>query len=86
MLKFIRFTRGIFGFIAIWQIFGLLPVAGWLKNLSGVTAEMWVFLAIKLFALFVFAVPFFLLRTLINNLHYKKFGTSHPALASKWSF
>ena len=86
MLNFLRFIRGIFGIVAIWQVFGLLPVAGWLKNLGGVTAEMWVFLAIKLFALFVFTVPFFALRTLINHLHSKKFGTPHPALASKWSF
>ncbi len=85
MYTVLRIIRGIAGFIAGWQIFGLLPVIGWLSNLSATTGGMWAIALVKALILVVFGAIFFGLRSLINNLHTKRHGIPHPALAGRWS-
>jgi hypothetical protein len=86
MVGLVRIFRGFCGVVAILQVFGLLPVLSWLQNIGAVTAEMWIFLAIKLVALAAFAALFFGLRPLVHWLHMRKYGSPHPSLESIWSF
>ena len=43
--------RVIGGLIAIWQIFGLIPVLSWLKSIDSVTSGMWIAVLVKLIVL-----------------------------------
>jgi hypothetical protein len=72
MYMLLRIIRGISGFIAGWQIIGLLPIFGWWQNIESVTSEMWALVIFKLFVLLVFGAIFFALRAPINKLHKKK--------------
>lgn len=81
----LRIIRGIVGFIAAWQIVGLLPVIGWLSNLGATTGGMWAIAFVKAIILIVFGAAFFGLRLLINRLHTKQHGNSHPVMTGRWS-
>jgi hypothetical protein len=81
----LRIIRALFGFIAAGQLLGLLPVIGWLSNLSATNGGMWVIVVVKVFILLVFGGTFFWLRTLINKLHTKKHGMPHPTLHTRWT-
>ena len=85
MYTVLRLIRGIVGFIAGWQVLGLLPVAGWISNLGATTIEMWFVVFIKILAMLIFGAAFFWLRALINNQHIKQYGVPHPALTKRWS-
>lgn len=78
-----RIIRALFGFIAGWQILGLLPVIGWLSNLSATTGGMWAIVFVKALVLLIFGGIFFWLRPLINKLHTKKHGK--PRMYTQWT-
>jgi len=59
MLMTLRIFRVIVGFIAIWQVIGLLPVLTWFSNLSAVTANMLAFVVGKSFFLLIFSTTFY---------------------------
>ena len=80
----LRFIRALFGFIAGWQIIGLLPVIGWLSNLSATNGGMWAVVFVKALIFLMFGGIFFWLRTLINKLHTKKHGKPHPTMYTQW--
>jgi hypothetical protein len=81
----LRVIRAVFGFMAAWQILGLLPVVGWLQNIESASGGMWAIALVKIVMLLVFGTIFYGLRALINKLHFKKHGTQHPALVGRWS-
>ena len=85
MYSTLRIIRGIVGFIAGWQIVGLLPIIGWLSNLEATNGGMWAIALLKALVLLVFGGIFFGLRALINKLHTKQHGIPHPAMTGKWS-
>ena len=81
----LRVVRALIGFIAGWQIFGLLPVIGWLSNLNATTGGMWAIVFVKAIILLIFGAMFFWLRTIINKLHSKKHGKPHPTMHTQWT-
>lgn len=85
MFGLLRFIRGFFGFIAVWQVLGLLPVLSWLQNLSAVNGNMMYILVVKLFFMAISLGAFFGLRSLINKLYMKRHNTQHPALVKPWA-
>lgn len=85
MFGLLRFIRGFFGFIAAWQVLGLLPVLSWLQDLSAVNGNMMAILVMKLLFMAMSFGAFFDLRFLINKLHTKRHGTQHPALVKAWA-
>lgn len=85
MFGLLRFIRGFFGFIAGWQVLGLLPVLSWLQNLSAVNGNMMGILVVKLFFMALSLGAFFGLRSLINKLYMKRHNTQHPALVKPWA-
>ena len=85
MYILLRLVRGFFGFVAAWQVLGLLPVLSWLQDIGAVNGNMMAILAVKILALAMSFGAFFSLRTLINKLHIKRHGTQHPALEKKWA-
>lgn len=85
MFGLLRFIRGIFGFIAAWQVLGLLPVLSWLQDLGAVNGNMMAILVVKLLFMALSFGAFFGLRVLINELHLKRYGIKHPALVKKWA-
>jgi hypothetical protein len=85
MYTLIRLVRGFFGFVAAWQVLGLLPVLSWLQDIDAVNGNMMAILVVKILAMAMSFGAFFVLRTLINNLHMKRHGTQHPALIKKWA-
>ena len=85
MYILLRLVRGFFGFIAAWQVLGLLPVFSWLQDIDAVNGNMMAILVVKILAMGMSFGVFFILRTLINKLHMKRHGTQHPALIKKWA-
>ena len=85
MYILLRLLRGFFGFIAAWQVLGLLPVFSWLQDIDAVNGNMMAILVVKILAMGMSFGVFFILRTLINKLHMKRHGTQHPALIKKWA-
>lgn len=81
----LRVIRAICGFVAAWQVVGLLPVIGWLSNLSATTGGMWAFVFFKLLVMLIFGLAFFWLRALINRLNMNKHGRPHPAMYTQWT-
>ena len=53
MAIILRVIKGIFWVIYAWQIFTLLPVLTWIKDLSAVTGEMWAGFGIKITVLII---------------------------------
>lgn len=68
MSTVIRFFRVIVGLIAIWQVFGLLPIFTWLSNLHAVTVGMWITVAIKSFFMILFGGIYFWLEKFRNRI------------------
>ena len=58
MLKTIHALRIVIGFIAAWQILGLLPVLSWLGNLDSTTGDMWAIAFIKFVVLLISSAIF----------------------------
>lgn len=85
MFGLLRLIRGFFGFFAVLQVFGLLPVLSWLQDLGAVNAKMMALLVVKLLFMALSIGAFFGLRELINKLHIKRHGIQHPALVNKWA-
>ena len=85
MYTLLRLVRGFFGFVAAWQVLGLLPVLSWLQDINAVNGNMMAILVVKILAMAMSFGAFFVLRTLINKLHTKRHGTQHPALLKKWA-
>lgn len=84
MFGLLRLIRG-FGFIAVWQVLGLLPVLSWLQDLGAVNGNMMAILVVKLFFMALSFGAFFGLRVLTHKLHIKRHGIQHPALVKKWA-
>ena len=40
MFGLLRLIRGIFGFVAAWQVLGLLPILSWLQDLGAVNGNI----------------------------------------------
>lgn len=60
MLTTLRILRGIVGFIAIWQVIGLLPIfTNWLPNLSSTTGNMWAIAILKLLVLAISGAAYY---------------------------
>jgi hypothetical protein len=85
MFGLLRFIRGFFGFIAAWQVLGLLPVLSWLQDPASVNGNMMAMLVVKLLMMVLSVGAFFGLRALINKLHIKRHGIKHPSLEKKWA-
>ena len=85
MFGLLRLIRGFFGFIAAWQVLGILPVLSWLQDLGAVNGNMMAILLVKLLFMALSFGAFFGLRALINKLHIKRHGIQHPALVKKWA-
>ena len=85
MYLVLRIVRAVCGLIAALQIFGLLPVLGWLQNLGAVTGDMWAVVVAKLLLLFVFGGIFFGLRSIINRSYLKAHGASNQTRIGLWS-
>lgn len=82
----LRLIRGFAGFIAGWQIVGLLPILSWIANYNPAAdiENITTIIVMKsLSALLCFSV-FFGLRSVINKLHLKRHGVQHPALVKRW--
>jgi hypothetical protein len=58
MLKTIHALRIVTGFIAAWQIVGLLPVLSWLGNIESTTGDMWAIAFIKTVVLLICSALF----------------------------
>lgn len=85
MFGLLRVIRGIFGFIAAWQVLGLLPILSWLQDIDTVNGNMMAILMVKLLFMVLSFGAFFVLRVLINKLHIKRHGIEHPALVKEWA-
>lgn len=85
MFVLLRIVRGFFGMVAALQIFGLIPVLGWISSPDDITGNMMAILTIKFIVLMVAGAVFFGMRLLINSIYKKKHGSPHPSLASKWA-
>ena len=85
MFGFLRFIRGICGFLFAMQIIGLFPVLTWLQQPDAITGNMLAQVFIKVVASAIFGALFFWLRNLINRLYAKKHGTMHPDLVKQWA-
>ena len=59
MLMTLRILRVIAGFVAIWQIIGLLPVLTWFSNVNAITGKMLAFVVAKLIVLLIFSTTFY---------------------------
>lgn len=60
MLMTLRILRGIAGFIAVWQVIGLLPVlTNWLPNASATTGNMWAIAFVKFLVLLICSTAFY---------------------------
>jgi type II secretory pathway component PulF len=60
MLTTLRILRGIVGFIAIWQVIGLLPIfTNWLPNLGSTTGNMWAIAILKLLVLAISGTAYY---------------------------
>lgn len=60
MLALVRVIRVVVGFIAVWQIVGLLPVlTNWLPNLQSVTGGMWAIAFIKILVMLLCGAIYF---------------------------
>lgn len=82
---FLRIVRAFAGFIAAWQVLGLLPVLGWLFNLGATNGGMWAIVFVKSLAMLIAGGLFFWLGKLINRLHIKKHGKRHEGLHTQWT-
>ena len=85
MFGLLRLIRGFFGFIAAWQVLGILPVLSWLQDLGAVNGNMMAILLVKSLFMALSFGAFFGLRALINKLHIKRHGIQHPALEKQWA-
>ncbi len=85
MFGLLRLIRGFFGFIAAWQVLGILPVLSWLQDLGAVNGNMMAILLVTLLFMALSFGAFFGLRALINKLHIKRHGIQHPALEKQWA-
>ena len=85
MFGLLRLIRGFFGFIAVWQVLGILTVLSWLQDLGAVNGNMMAILLVKLLFMALSFGAFFGLRALINKLHIKRHGIQHPALEKQWA-
>ena len=86
MFGLLRFIRGACGFVFALQIIHVIEAIAWLSKSEAVGVDMGKFFALLLVKAIFLAVTgflFFWLRGLINNLHTKKYGMPHPALAEK---
>ena len=59
MFGLLRFIRGFFGFIAAWQVLGLLPVLSWLQDPASVNGNMMAMLVVKLLMMVLSVGAFF---------------------------
>jgi len=82
---FLRFVRGVCGFLFGMQIVGLLPVLTWLQQPDAITGKMLALVFFKVFFLVVFGALFFWLRNVINRLYATEYGIPHPALVKQWA-
>lgn len=81
----LRLVRALLGFIAAWQVLGLLPIIGWLFNLGATNGGMWAVALIKSILMLVAGGLFFWLGRFVNRLHMKKHGKPHPGLYTQWT-
>lgn len=81
----LRIIRGLVGFVAAWQIVGLIQAIGWLSNLDAINGGAWTFIFAKFLFTAIFVMAFFGLRSLINKLHIRKYGAPHPAMHTQWA-
>jgi hypothetical protein len=85
MFGLLRVIRGFFGFIAAWQVLGLLPVLSWLQDLSSVNGYMIAILVVKILVMALSFSLFFGLRALIHKVYLNRYGIQHPGLLKKWA-
>lgn len=81
----LRIVRGLFGFVWVWQVIGLIPVSCYVSNPGAVTREMWITVLFKGTIMLIFWGFFVGLRALINKLHNRWYGKPHPGLRKNWS-
>lgn len=86
MIGLLRVVRGFCGFVFVLQAVQIIQALGWLSAPETASVDAGKFFALVLFKVIVLAIAaalFFWLRGVINNLHVKKTGAPHPALAEK---
>ena len=76
-----RVARGAVGVLLAFQVIGVVPALTWVLDPSLVTPDMLIKLIGKFWVLAASTVLFFGLREIINALHKRWYGVSHPALA-----
>lgn len=69
MPTLLRIIRIFFALVAIWQLFGLLPVLNWLPNLPPRNDGLWAILMIKVAVLLISTAIYFVLRRIGNRYH-----------------
>jgi hypothetical protein len=79
----VRCIRGFIGLLFGLQVFGMLPVFTWASNPGGIRGEMVAALLLKAVFAAIFWAIFAGLRSTINSMHQKRFGTHHPVLGTK---
>ncbi|WP_100638212.1 DUF4339 domain-containing protein [Marinobacter salexigens] len=77
----LRVSRALAGFIAVWQVFGLMPAVTWIADPAALTPDIFARFFIKLILLIVSWFVFSRLHGFINRLHLRWNGSPHPALS-----
>jgi len=82
----VRWIRAFVGFFFWLQILGMLPVLTWIFSPTDISGEMIGMLFMKIATASIFWAVFYGLRILINDLHYRRYGSPHPILSrKKWA-
>lgn len=77
LLALVQTARFIAGFIAMWQVVGLLPLVTWLTDPSSVTPLMAATAAVKILVLVVSGPTYFLLTKYAARLRYTQHDSEH---------